>query len=382
MKKQEIIKNVEEIAEKILDNSKEKDKKEILVNKIMKYLSNARDEKEQYYILDLVRKVSWYSNAIIYKFINEQLLLFNISSSAFIKFKSNDSYSSSSNSIYLNLCSTGEILANQIVDIDKITNGLKTDTIIIIDDFIGSGGTIKKVLDKLESLQIVNSNINIITYICHKVGRELIENYKSGNNNKINFNYCIEDDSFFNKNYDKELSNYVLKICDSCIDANYKFGFKECGTLIGINGVSPNNNLSLLWNNNIANWNPLLDRDINILVLTKRKQEYLKQNRIGIFSFYKSSEKLNKIITFFEFEMLVLVYNCYGIDIKSLNKFGICDSINILNEIVKTLIAKKIIKIENAIIEIIDSNILEELKSFENLTSTEMYKKEKSKKFY
>lgn len=356
----------------------EKYKREVLKNIFVRFLQNATNEKEKNYIINIIKNISWYWDYIIYEyFINEFVEEFDEKSILINHIGDRDS--SSAKKLYAYLAN-GIITDNDILkveELNKITDKVKK--IFVIDDFIGSGSSIIKAIKKIENHRISNVDIYVKCYVCCATGEENIKRFESKNNNKIFLKYERLEKSYLNKGLDSELIQYINSICSRCYDVDYAFGYRQCGTMISINGVSPNNNLSLLYRDDIENWNKLLDRDINLLVLNKKRSEIIKENVKEISTFYYS-EKLNNLVTLKEFQLLILLYNCFGMDTELLKKYNFFATIKEYEGVLAKLKEKGILN-NDFFVEINDKNILQILKKFEKYIELKFIKK-KNIKFY
>lgn len=352
-------------------------KRDALKEIFIKFLQNASNEKEKKYILTIIDNINWYWTKSMYEFFSEFLIDNFDENSILIDFSTDDSSSSKGICTYL---ANSVIVANDILrieDCQKLSSSI--NKIFLVDDFIGSGNTILEHIRKLEENGYENKKIYILSYIALEKGKNNIENFES-KKNKISLIINILEKNYLQKNFEQDLIDYITSICNRCRKIGMEFGYEACGSMLSINGTSSNNNLSLLYSDDIDNWNKLLDRDINLVVLSQKRSKIIKENRGLIAKYYFDNKVLKKTVSLKEFELLILLYDCFGMDIELLKKFNFFATIKECEEVFKSLQDKKILK-EGFFIEIIDKNILQFLKKFNKKIDNDFIKKT-SKKFY
>ncbi len=372
-------------CDKIIDTMKlkryEQNKKEILKNAILRYIDNGSTLKEKEHILNLVKNISWYWNTQITDYfcdtINEH---FNPMDTLIIDYtdeKKKSPYSNSTAEISHCLSASGIIMDDEFVkikDLNTISNNIRT--LILIDDFIGSGSSIIKQIKRIDDMGIKNKKIIILSYICHSVGKQRIEEYRSQNELSLYFEKL--ETSYLHKGMEKDLIRYINKICQRCKKSELRYGYGECGSMVSINFVSPNNNLSMLYGKNIDDWDSLLDRNLNLIILRERKIKLLSRNQHILRNFYNNNVKSE--LDFDEFKLLLLIYNCSGISEELLKEFHFCATIEDVNELIDSLRRKNILS-NQYYLSIIDRKILRKLRNLDD-SLNEDYKKKKNFKFY
>lgn len=372
-------------CDKIIDTMNlkryEQNKKKILKNAILRYIDNGTTLKEKQYILNLVKNISWYWNTQISDYFCDVInKYFNRMNTLIIDYtdeKKKSPYSNSTAEILHCLSNSGIIMDDEFVkieDLKTIPNNITT--LILIDDFIGSGNSIIKQIKRIDDMGIKNKKIMILSYICHIVGKQQIEDYRSKNELFLYFEKL--ENSYLYKGMEKDLIRYINKICQRCKKNELRYGYGECGSMVSINFVSPNNNLSMLYGKNIDDWDSLLDRNLNLIVLHERKIKLLSRNQHILRNFYNNNFQLK--LTFDEFKLLLLIYNCSGISEELLKEFHFCATIDDVNELIDSLRIKNILS-NQYYLSIIDRKILRKLRTLDDSLS-EDYTKKKSIRFY
>lgn len=338
-------------------------------------MQNANSNEEKKYLINILKNINWYWTKNMYDYYAMHFTEIFDDKSILIDYSKDDSSSTKGICTYLqnSLITTNDVI--RIEEASKISSNVSK--IFLVDDFIGSGNTITKQIKKIESYGHENKEIYVISYICLNKGKINIENFSS--KNKIILLYDVLENSYLEKGFNNHLIKYIKSICGRCKDKLYAFGYENCGTMLSINGTSSNNNLSLLYRKDIENWNGLLDRDIDLIVLNQKRNKIIKERKNEITKFY-FDYNLKDVVSLQEFEVLILLYNCYGMDIELLKKFSFFATINECATTLRSLFDKGILN-DDYFIEIIDTKILRILKNFDNYID-DNFIKNKSKKFY
>lgn len=369
-------KELTDIIEKMDLKKYENFKKEILKNSFIKFLQNGTTEEEKQNLINIIKNINWYWTKNMFDYYSIYFSKNFDEKSILIDYSKDDSSSSKAICTYLqnSIITTLDVI--RIEEADKIPTNITK--IFLLDDFIGSGNTILRTIEQLENLGYKNKEIYIISYICLNKGKFNIENFQS-EKNKIILKYNVLENSYLEKGFNRQLIKYIKSICSRCKDKLFAFGYENCGTMLSINGTSSNNNLSLLYRRDIENWNNLLDRDLDFIILNQKRNKIIKERKDEIAKFYFKNN-LKEIILMKEFEVLILLYNCYGMDVELLKKFNFFATLKECEKILQSLYSKRILK-EGYFIEIINPKILQILKNFDKYIDVK-YIKNKSKKFY
>jgi len=321
----DFVKEAEEIAEKNLIEGKEITKKKVLTQRILKFICNEKNLDNKVKLLNFVKQISWYWSCQMNEFIKAQIEKLTTGNDLFIikEVKA----SSSSCQIISNLANSGVMDDKNIRTINEITvESSESNKIFVVDDYIGSGNTIlEKIVPKIEEI-FEGKEIFIISFVCHKKGYDLI---KEKTKNLSNFYYIINgviEHDYKSKLANDEIVSYIDKICGSCSNKKFSFGYNDIGAMMVLNELSPNNNLSLIWRDDICYnggaWIPLIDRNINLCILEKRKLDNIDKNRAKISRVFSD---IKEIIEYEDFILLILVYNCCGITNHDIDTFKIFD---------------------------------------------------------
>jgi len=134
------------------------------------------------------------------------------------------------------------------------------ETLILIDDFVGSGNTFIKW--HTNNLDLLN-NFKIIFYVCFTAFQKGIDRIQEETKVQVICAYLIEesqqviDGTLFN---DEEITiiKDLIEKYSSRIGVDYLYGYDNCQLLLSFEDNIPNNSLGLLWWP--KNWIPLLER--------------------------------------------------------------------------------------------------------------------------
>lgn len=138
-------------------------------------------------------------------------------------------------------------------------NKLK-DTLILIDDFVGSGNTFIKWYNT--NIDLLN-NFKTIFYVCFTAFQKGIDKIQDETKVQVICAYLIEESqqaiegTLFKDEETKNIKDLVEKY-SSRIGTDYIFGYDNCQLLLSFEDNIPNNSLGLLWWP--KNWIPLLER--------------------------------------------------------------------------------------------------------------------------
>ena len=171
----------------------------------------------------------------------------------------------------------GKLGGNNLIIYDKkrktleYKNIVENSTILIIDDYSGSGESIINIAKAIEN-KYSNNKVLILCYVWQKKAIKIIKRMKKFFDKKLNNDYEIIEEGIvladsYKEKFDKDndTMNYIKDICECCKQTNVKYGYRRTGAMLTFNGISPNNNISMLWNNNIeynnSRWFPDFNRE-------------------------------------------------------------------------------------------------------------------------
>jgi Uracil phosphoribosyltransferase len=123
----------------------------------------------------------------------------------------------------------------------------KNSLLILLDDFIGTGGTGSKIIKQLKGEGILNSNYYVLTLLGQDEG---IKNLVAEFGNIIAC-ACILNKGISDKFEGEELVNktklmlQMEKVIN--VEPEFEFGFGRSESLIAIHGKSPNNTFPVFW---------------------------------------------------------------------------------------------------------------------------------------
>lgn len=369
---------IDEIVKKLRVNKFSLEEKEILYNIIQKVLLNEHTKKNKNMLLNVIEKVNCYKDAEIIEFINAsvQKIIKNSSENKYIIIK--ERISSSNHSMVSNLIKYGFIESenililteeDSIIKFKEIKEIKENSIILIVDDYVGSGKTVIDILKLLEK-DYKNQYVKIVSYIwqekaIQKVNKYINEDIRNNRYEIYNENIIIENAYSEKCKEEPILLEYIRNTCCTCAIKRLKYGYNKTGAMITINGLSPNNNISMLWRDDLGDnqtWLPPFNRDINMLSMEKKKEKIIKESYVNMINYYNDFY-FKDIYNFDEFKMLLLLFNSYCININQITKLLGVDT----NEDAEMIIAKfkqyGIIKYEvDNILEFIDKNVIKQFK--------------------
>lgn len=380
MNQKELVDEVQKIAEEIIDKRYQKSYKALITENYLKFLDNERNFSDKEKLLKILKKVKWYSNH------NTDIFFFNIISEILdntigdIYCLCKKKITSSCYSIVTNLLVEGKIEKKNVIFYNKEEleyNEVKeNDTVLIMDDYSGSGSTIIEMIGKIEE-KFSDINVLIVIYVWQTKAIENIKNYLKKdlkNNYKIIEKGIVLEDSYKERFInDNDSITYIQSVCEDCQHEDYKYGYKQTGAMITFNGISPNNNISMLWNNNIKHndlrWFPIFNREYSLELLRKKKNDYLRKNKSEINDIYQKSFLKNRI-EYKEFEVLIILFNIYSIRKEYIKESLGFDSTEDVIKIIEKFIECGIItySTEN-ILEFIDRRVIDEMKKIDERIS-------------
>ena len=381
MNQKELIIEVKKIAEERINKEYQKAYKSLVIENYIKFLDNEKKIKGKERLLRILKNVKWYSNY------NTDIFFANAITDILNKTVGNiycickDKQTSSCYSIVTTLLMQGKLERNHIIIYDKNKKELKyksieeNSIILIMDDYSGSGETIINMAKAIEK-EYSNNKVLILCYVWQEKAIKIVNRMNRQLSKKLKNNYevieegIIIEDSYKEKfKEDSDSINYIKDVCEDCKQSNIKYGYRRTGAMLTFNGISPNNNISMLWNNNIMHnkyrWVPVFDREYSLELLRRKKNEYLIKNRNEIFEFYKGSF-LKDIMTYEEFKVLIMLFNTYSIRKEYLKEALGFDTIEEVTEIIEKFVNCGIItySIEN-ILQFIDRRVINEMKKID-----------------
>lgn len=174
--------------------------------------------------------------------------------------------------------------------------------VILLDDISGTGGTIKKFIEKYE-VYLKDKTIYLGLIVITKTAKQFLEEYSCTSGIKIVIeaplviDSCFNDGGIFNENDKASLKELEEQLFGKKSD--YVLGYKASAILVGFSHNIPNNTIGSLW---IEKDYLKLDRDWNTLfkrrVKRRRPQqrpvvnEYNKERKKG--NYWKGKEKKAK----------------------------------------------------------------------------------------
>lgn len=358
--------------------------KDIFQNRVIKFLRNDLNDDNQKELVKIISKINWFSTKQINDFIMRNVK--KILNNNIIIFQFKDKVTSSSNTMISFISNEGMCEDNQVLTKDEIFgNDLSMfDGVLILDDYLGSGDTI---IDNLS--QIINvvktKKIYVVIYAAQNLALEKLESFQNENDLNLEVIYKEKLNTYI-EYLEPETQMYVNTICNLCSEPDFKFGWKNTGALVAINKCSPNNNVSMLWNNHINyngnRWIPLLSRELNIEAWNKKNKCIIKKNTMILRKYYEKTfqKKFNRYnISYLEFEFLVYSYGCYLTPYELIEN-GYFQTANEFQMFIKNLLDNKLIELKNNYIIISSKDLYNEIGNVIKKICKEnnSFKKEKS----
>ncbi len=385
MEKKDLVIEVEKIAEGIINKKYQKEYKDLIIENYIKFLDNEKEVTDKQRLLKILENVKWYSNENIDKFFSNTITEILNRTIGDLFCISKNKRTSSCYSIITNLLMQGKLEEDNVMIYDKKTNTLehkeiaKNSTILIMDDYSGSGETIINMAKAIEK-EYSNNKVLILCYVWQEKAIKIIKRVKNIFDKKLKNNYeivekgIVLEDSYKEKfNIDNNTINYIKGICECCQQANIRYGYRRTGAMLTFNGISPNNNISMLWNNHIkynnSRWFPIFNREYSLELLIRKKNEYLIKNKTEILELYKESF-LKKDITYEEFKVLIILFNTYSIRKEYIKEALGFDTLEEVTEIIEKFVSYGIItyNIEN-ILQFTDRKVINEMRRIDERIS-------------
>lgn len=388
---------INKLVKKLRVNKYCMEEKEFLYNLLNKVLLNEQTKQNKNKLLDVIEEVNCYKDMEINDYINATITHI-ISTETIEKYMIlKEKISSSNHTIISKVLKDGLLEESNIIKYSK-DNGIElkeikeNSVILIVDDYVGSGKTIIDMLKEIEK-NYNKQNVKIIAYIWQEKAINKINEYINETERNNNYEIHIDEDIIIEKSYkerydeDSSIFKYIKDTCNTCKDKRCKFGYNKTGAMITINGLSPNNNISMLWRDDLGNektWIPPFNRDISAITMQMKKEKIIKESYSNMRKFYTSFSYKDKL-SFDEFKMLLLLFNSYYIKIDQIKDLLGLDTNDDTEYIIEKFKKYGIIEYEvDNIIKFVDKKVIEQFKKINQLISRdalEQFKKECTNKF-
>ncbi|MDD4154546.1 MAG: hypothetical protein PHT30_03950 [Bacilli bacterium] len=299
---------------------------------IYRFINNGSGKRKRA-LFEIAKKVKWFRNQDAFESIRANFFYLHEKCQNFKVFIFKKEYDASSMSYVSKLTSEGFLSKSQVIDDTNLISA--ADTILIIDDFVGTGNAIIK-----GALNKINPLCNVFI-ICHCVNRNTMVKLEKEFSNVL----FIKKEIYFSLEYNRIIRdtyqiNLIKAVCSACKDRRFAYGYGNLGLMITYEGVCPNNDISMLWyredyKNPFNGWVPLLDRDINVYMVDiiakgiKNKDVFLLYNSL----------KLAEQIDYKEFLVLIAL-RLNSISLKNIASFAGIDTIYEVRNIIKILISR------------------------------------------
>ena len=393
----QINERINKLVKKLRVNKYCDEEKELLYNLLQKVLLNEQTKVNKNNLLDVIEEVNCYKDLEINDYINATI-------THIIKTEIREKYmilkekiSSSNHTIISKVLKDGLLEECNIIKYSK-DNGIElkevkeNSVILIVDDYVGSGKTIIDILKELENCYN-NQNVKIISYIWQEKAINKINEYINEKERNNNYEIHIDENSIIEKSYkeryeeNSRIFKYIEDTCNTCRDKRCRFGYNRTGAMLTINGLSPNNNISMLWRDDLGDektWIPPFNRDISAITMQIKREKIIKESYSKMRKFYESFS-YKDILSFDEFKMLLLLFNSYYIKIEQIKDLLGLDTCDDTEHIIEKFKKCDIIEYEvDNIIKFIDEKVIRQFKKINQLISKdalEQFKKECTNKF-
>ena len=151
-------------------------------------------------------------------------------------------------------------LFKSIEKLEKLDECELKKTLILIDDFIGSGNTFIKWYGKNKTLL---KKYGVVIYVCYVGLKKGIIHITEKTKTEVICAHVLEEDhqvmngTLFEDEGKKDIEELVEKY-SSITETNFVWGYDDCQLLFSFDDNIPNNSLAILWSNN--KWMPLFER--------------------------------------------------------------------------------------------------------------------------
>lgn len=365
-----MLNRVEMIIKSKLGSNRSELYKELMLSQFVNFLDNEYDKYHKEALLEILDKIYWIDSIkvleFIIKYINDNSLVLDFGLVKLVR----TNLSSSSTNIYVDMLHGGMVLGDQLIDLSNENLNRSFQDYLIVDDFSGTGTKIIDTIDKFES-KFINKKCHIIVYGIMESALENINTYLNNKKNTYIIKYC---DILLR--YDKIIKNalyinYINDRCKTTQNKKYEFGLQDTGSLVSLSGISPNNNVSLIWRSDLVNtsnnkWYRLLDRNLSIEIIIRKQKQLLSKHFVDINYFYMNNFKFRTLINYDEFYFLLTMYN----SLNTLSQIKDSDYFRTNSEfdsILSNLNDKKVISINKGYLQFVNKNIKNELKNIMNI---------------
>ena len=393
----QINERINKLVKKLRVNKYCDEEKELLYNLLQKVLLNEQTKVNKNNLLDVIEEVNCYKDLEINDYINATIthIIKNETREIYMILK--EKISSSNHTIISKVLKDGLLEEYNIIKYSK-DNGIElkevkeNSVILIVDDYVGSGKTIIDILKELENYYN-NQNVKIISYIWQEKAINKINEYINETERINNYEIHIDENSIIEKSFkeryeeNSRIFKYIKDTCNTCRDKRCRFGYNKTGAMLTINGLSPNNNISMLWRDDLGDertWIPPFNRDISAITMQIKKEKIIKESYSNMRKFYESFS-YKDTLSFDEFKMLLLLFNSYYIKIEQIKDLLGLDTYEDTEHIIEKFKKCGIIEYEvDNIIKFIDEKVIRQFKKINQLISKdalEEFKKECTNKF-
>ncbi|PAT00994.1 hypothetical protein CI105_08885 [Candidatus Izimaplasma bacterium ZiA1] len=249
----------------------------ILKKTVQQFLNNVRSSKQKKALGKILQAMQWFTDEEVFKVIKSKLLYQFYEDYNILKIK-DKSDKSSSNYYIRRLINHGVKSDLEVINFNGIRTIDKEKYLVIVDDFIGTGDTI---IDFIKSYYD-EYKIAIVFHTISEEGYVRFLDLESKGKIKIIGNLHNIVYSYRDVIKDDYVMNFVKKVANSNTNPKYMLGYKKQGLLVTFNGKCPNNNLDLIWSNDILfngySWTPVLGRKIAYQRIFFVKYEVIKKH--------------------------------------------------------------------------------------------------------
>lgn len=260
-----------------------------------KWIENVESDSEKQILNKILLRMKFYSKPEIKSYLNSKLSGYKIRCSNFENtnilpmFSSNRRYNGSYDVLgqLIELDKELSMNGNQllpyrdtvIMDVRDVTQDI--ETLIIVDDICGTGGTLKNFIRDNKSKMNGKKVIIIFLVVTEEAINEFGEIIKNNNDLDLTIDYCTQEEKLSKIGYLNTAELQKLEELEGTLwgsNNNYVYGFKRSELLVGFSHNIPNNTISSIWYREglgvRKDWNPLFVRYTKKNKRRRKEQNY------------------------------------------------------------------------------------------------------------
>lgn len=198
---------------------------------------------------------------------------------------------------------------NNLQTLDNHLLKNKSDFILLLDDYSGSGKTVINFLNELKyNLLRDLAYIDIFIYISYVTedAKKKIRSYEINNPSmNIKFDYYkVESNNFITE----EESEFIKDFSSNNLFIEYPLGFDNCKSLVSFYHNTPNNTYGLFWDYSINKWTPLFCRQGRDNARIKQLNLWEKNRKKVAIKLKSKNISLDDLITNYDLTYIDIVF--------------------------------------------------------------------------